>query len=171
MFGRGKQAATNTHLKAVEVLLISDEGSFSGDDDTEIKIRGFDLQSGDGAPIRCTDSGPACPGAFHFRLAGATHHPGVKVLDGDKLSPVLVRHQPDNPHDRNALEVVSQKSGQVVGFVSATLAPAMLPYLTRTTKGTGSNGVALKTFHKGRAVVGAELLIVANGYQLSARSA
>jgi hypothetical protein len=127
MFGRKKMAADVEPLKTVLLKVEPDDGSFTIDNDQEIEVRGFRVITTDGLVLEHTESGQIVEGIFYFRLAGATHHRGADKLDGDATSQVLLLHQPDNPHDPNAIEVLDQHGGEPAGFVPAALAPKMLP--------------------------------------------
>ena len=173
MFGHKKAEAKPAEpVKMIEVKLLDDDGSFNGDNGGEIEVRGFQVSTTDGELLYLSDSGPTIEGLFYFRLAGATHHKDSKSLDGDLGQEILVVHEPTNPHDHNAIQIFFQS--QPVGYVPAQLAPKMLSYLVPVnTKGTHSKisqGMVVKTFHKRGQVVGAELLVVASGYGLTATS-
>ena len=175
MLGRKKKAAavsSDGPTKFVTLELVADDGSFEGDE-AEIVVRGFDIYNS-GNPLGPVDDGPVLPGLFMFKLAGITHHPDSNLLDGDALSQILVRHRPDNPHDSNAVEVLTQDGGRLAGYVPASLAPKMRPYLsTGIVQGkqvTGSVGIVTKTFHKNGNVCGAQVVVAAEGFQIQFRS-
>jgi len=91
-------------------------------------------------------------------------------LDGDAFSQVLLHHRPDNPYDPNAIEILNQHGGEVIGFVPARLAPKMIPaLLTITDHGvttTGTTGVVVKTFQRGGRVIGGEIISGVHGYEI-----
>ena len=170
MFGRKKAAAVQEPLKALVLRVEPDDGSFSGDNGTEIVVRGHRVFTPDGQMLSHSEDGEVAEGIFYFRIAGATHHRAADKLDGDTFSQVLLRHRPDNAHDPNAIEILNQSGGEVIGFVPAKLAPHMLPALiTVTSNGettTGSVGLVAKTFLRGGRVIGGEVLVIGKGYEL-----
>lgn len=171
MFGHKQKARDETEeqVKMIDLKLLPDDGSFSGDG-AEIEVRGFEVSTLDGQVLYLSDTGPVIEGLFYFRLAGATHHKDVNQLDGDLGQQIFVMQEPKNPQDPDAIQVFHQ--GNLVGYVPAKLAPTMLPHLipTKVLDGhnRGSMGMIVKTFHKRGRVVGAELLVVAHGYGITA---
>jgi hypothetical protein len=170
VFGRKKTAVVEEPLKTVVVRIEPDDGSFNTENDAEIVVRGYRVFTSHGELLKHSDAGEVAEGTFYFRIAGATHHKAADELDGDAFSQVLLRHQPDNPHDPNAIEILNQHGMGIVGFVPAKLAPRMLPALmTITANGettTGTMGLVAKTFLRGGRVVGGEVLVATKGYKL-----
>lgn len=167
MFGHKKdEAKPAEQVKMIDLKLMDDGGSFTGDDGTEIEVRGFQVGTADGKLLCLSDIEPAIEGVFYFRLAGATHSKAAKDLDGYSGQEILAVHEPTNPHDHNAIQILL--GSERVGYVPAELAPMMLPYLLTVKSSRVSQGMVAKTFHKRGQVVGAELLLVAAGYGLAA---
>lgn len=173
MFGHKKSDAKPAEkVQMINLRLLDDEGSFSSDGNTEIEVRGFEVGTADNEMLYLSESGPVIEGLYYFRLAGATFHKGANRLDGNLGQEILVVHEPTNPHDPNAIQVLFDS--EIVGYVPAELAKRMIDSLT-TAKFNGKNfkgsqGMVTKTFHKRGRVVAAELLVVANGYGVDATS-
>jgi hypothetical protein len=170
MFGRKPKHPDDGPAKEVELVLVANDGSFNGDNDIEVDVHGFNVRRPDGQYLQRSETGPAMAGVFYFRLAGATFNKGSKRLDGSLLAPVLLRHCPDNPHDSNAIEVIDQHGSELAGYVHAELAPKLLPAMptfeVRGKSTRGSTGLVVKTFHKQGRVVGAEIVMASEGFEI-----
>lgn len=62
----------------------------------------------------------------NLTVKGTRYYKAVELLQKGSLSsglPIRLEHQPDNPHDKNAVSVRVKRTGEMLGHISKELAP------------------------------------------------
>ena len=126
MFGK-KKTQPQAAPPSITLYLTEDEGDFEARDGHKIHAEGMDVYA-DPERTREIDidqEAPALPGVFHCKIVGVTRHAAVlQTPELDLWAQVLVRPEPSNPVDPNALAVITP-SGKPVGYLPAELAAAL----------------------------------------------
>lgn len=134
----------------IVVRVVEDTHTFEGDDGQRIWCGGLSPVGEDGHFLSEAEHRTSDPRAFVCKVAGAQHYPGV--LDDPRIgpgSPVVLRPEPDNPYDKNAVGVWGVVDGDHVGqlgHVPATLCPEIAAILRA---GTQMGGQVLREFRLG----------------------
>ncbi len=103
--------------------LILERGSLSGAGD-ELDGRGFFLrEAASGEALRWQDPRLSEVGAQVIRVAGTSYRPDELGDPGfEPGSPLGLVHEPDNPHDANAISVWNEDRTAQAGYVPANVA-------------------------------------------------
>lgn len=118
------------------------------------------------------DEAPVLPGVFFAQVVGVSFHDDVLQLPQFGAGRTLeIRHEPDNPTDRNALAVFG--GGQRVGYIPTPIASLLAPAGTRAGRGLvvtewSTNGVrrgisVLGSMHVNLAVAGPAATVPGDG--------
>ena len=111
------------HHRPVEIAVEFQERYWYPDDGGEVWVAGY-------TPIDASGrfmgrDALAADGLFVANVAGAVHRPEALASDGAAPGrPLRLRAEPDNPHDPNAVVVLTE-AGMALGYVPRELAPAV----------------------------------------------
>jgi hypothetical protein len=134
----------------IVVRLVEDTHTFEGHDGETIWCGGLSPIAEDRHFLSEAEHLTSDPRAFFCKVAGARHYPGV--LDDPRIgpgSPVVVKAEPENPYDENAVAIWGLVDGDHVGqlgHVPATLCPEIATILKT---GTQMGGQVLREFRLG----------------------
>src|SRR5664280_1320416 len=122
-------SVTDTSLPQVEpdspitVHVIEDTNTFEGHDGEIIWGGGYAPVDEDGLFLYEADHETSDPRAFYCKIAGAQHRPKA-LADKRRFavgSRIVLRPEPDNPYDPNAVGIWDASGEVQVGYVPATL--------------------------------------------------
>jgi len=169
LFGRKRLPATSIAAPVtVELRIEPDEGAFNGEDGTPVAVKGVLVSLPDGTPLSLNPHGESTPGVFFFRVAGMPHHTsGADAPGMASLEQVVLRPDPKNQFDPNAIEVLASPGATLAGYVPASLCGAMLPRMIPSASGSAMVGIVTKTFTAKGHRVGAEVIGIPLGTDLS----
>jgi hypothetical protein len=135
----------------ITVHLVEDTHTFDGDSGQRIWCGGLSpIDESDGRFLSEAEHYTSDPRAFFCKVAGARHYPDV--LDDRRLkpgSPIVLKAEPDNPYDANAVGIWGVLGGDHVsqlGHVPATLSPEIAAILC---SGVQMGGQVIREFRLG----------------------
>lgn len=102
--------------------MVEDTHTFYGDDGTSWWSAGYAPIADDGRFLTLADHMTSDPRVLYCAVAGAKHRPAA--LQDARFQPrseVLLRPEPDNPHDQDAVGVWDKSGILQVGYVPADL--------------------------------------------------
>lgn len=167
-------ASTSLHGEPddkITVHLVEDTHTFQGDNGDEIWCGGLSPIATDGHFLHESEHRTSDPRAYFCKVAGARYY--RDVLDSENIrpgSPVILKAEPDNPHDRNAVGIWGVVRGRRVGqlgHVPATLSPEIAAMLRA---GTEMGGQVIREFRLGSSRgkrIGFHVLIAPAGQPVS----
>jgi hypothetical protein len=133
----------------IAIRVVEDTHTFEGDDGDIIWCGGYAPISDEGTFLSVSEHLTSDPRAFYCRVAGAKYRPAALA---DKRfahgSQIVLRAEPDNEHDENAVGIWDASRKLHVGYVPATLS-AEVAALMRA--GTALGGQVIREFRAGSA--------------------
>ena len=129
------------------IHVVEDTHTFEGDDGDTIWCGGYAPISDDGIFLSVSEHRTSDPRAFYCRVAGAKYRPSALA---DKRfahgSQIVLRAEPDNKYDENAVGIWDASGRLHVGYVPATLS-SEIARLMRA--GTALGGQVIREFRAG----------------------
>lgn len=120
LFSRFKQpTSAPPSADVLRLKLSAGTFEFESDDEEVIRGRGLEMQDqASGALIHDDDPRLRDAGVFVTKVAGVSRR--MRELQRDSfrpLEPLLLRREPENPHDANAIAVFDRKGRTTIGYV------------------------------------------------------
>lgn len=128
----------------ITIRVVEDTHTFEGDDGDVIWCGGYTPIDEDGAYLSASDHRTTDSRAFYCRVAGAKYRP--KALADKRFtqgSQIVLRPEPDNEHDENAVGVWDASGTVHVGYVPATLSAEIASVIR---SGTALGGQVIREF-------------------------
>lgn len=131
----------------ITVHVVEDTHTFEGDNGETIWCGGYTPISDDGLYLAEAEHRTTDPRTFYCKVAGAQHRPDAL---GDRRfahgSQIVLRPEPDNAYDENAVGIWDATGKVQIGFVPATLSAEVAAVLR---SGTALGGQVIREFRLG----------------------
>jgi HIRAN domain len=115
-------ATPRTPTAEIAVRVVEDTHTFYGDDASTWWSSGYAPIADDGHFLTLAEHATSDPRVLYCAIAGAKHRPAaLQDARFQPLSEVLLRPEPDNPHDPNAVGVWDKSGTLQIGYVPADL--------------------------------------------------
>lgn len=153
--------APEPQVDVTKILLVRADHAFTTDAGADMSFSGYDFFDSEGTP-RDVGHGEAAtevdPGIWIMRLAGMRHNlPTHRAREIEPLSVVVLRSEPSNPVDPNAI-AVHLPDGMRAGYVPAAAARDLAPIL-RAAGTDHINAVVLGVYSVGSLPVGVRVMV------------
>lgn len=113
-------------MGAISVAVVEDTHTFEAEDGTSIWCAGYTPVDQDGQFLREADHHTLDPRCFFCRVAGTSYRRDTLQREDLKPgTPVLLRPEPDNQHDPNAIAVWDPSGEVQLGYIPAELSPVL----------------------------------------------
>lgn len=110
----------------VSITVVEDTHTFEAEDGTTIWCGGYTPIDDDGEFLREADHHTSDPRCFFCHVAGTSYRRDVLQRDGLKPgAAVLLRPEPDNKHDRDAIAIWDPSGPVQLGYIPADLSPVI----------------------------------------------
>jgi hypothetical protein len=154
-------------IAAAPVHLIEDTHTFEGDDGETIWCGGRAPVTEDGTFIPESEHRTTNPDVLFCKVAGVNHR--HQVLQDAAFAPgsqILLRPEPDNSYDKNAVQITDLTGELFVGYVRGTLSKEVADLI----RSTGLGGQVIREFRVGSEQgerIGIHILIAPAGPKLT----
>jgi hypothetical protein len=150
------------------VHLIEDTHTFEGDEGETIWCGGLAPCTEDGAFLPESEHhSPTHPDVLFCKVAGASHrHDALQAAAFAPGSQIVLRPEPDNAYDKNAVQILDESGELFVGYVPAELSREVAD----TMRATDVGGQVLREFRRGSEQgerIGLQVLIAPAGRKMT----